>query len=303
MIEFETSRRGFIQTMATGAAALSALGLGASVAHATESDKADASAASGVSDTTSDTEADPFIPDYVATTQLAAQTPRKIAILLGAGQDTDLGNTSKLAYEFARGAREMGHEVTTFFLGGMTINPCLGCGHCRQSEDRTCIWDDDMQQIVDAYWNYDMIVFATPMRYWMVTGMLKNAIERLFYRVADGSNIYDLPHDWHETYRRLDSALLISSADTGWYTYNWVREWYHTCLCNYIGMQDRGHLFVGGCGEYSWGANEDQHRQGSTKHIEDTGGLEAAYEFGRSIYADESVAMQLVEASEYNMQK
>lgn len=288
MIEMEMSRRGFAQTMAAGTAALSALGFAGTAKADTVAPQTD--------------ETDPFIPDYVAAETLPAQEPKKIAILVGAGQDTDMGNTAKLAYEFARGAQEMGHEVTTFLLGQMDIKPCLGCGHCRQSEDRTCVWDDDMQQIIDAYWDYDMIVFATPMRYWMVTGMLKNAIERLFYRVADGSNIENLPHDWHETYRHLDVAMLISSADTGWSTYNWVREWYHTALCNFIGLNDRGHLFVGGCGEYSWGDNTDMHRQGSVKHIEDTGGLEAAYEFGRNIYADQSADVKLVEASEYNLQ-
>lgn len=288
MIEMEMSRRGFAQTMAAGAAALSALGFTAGTKQA----KAD----------TASSEADPYIPDYEAAEDLPAQEPKKIAILVGSGQDVTEGNTAKMAYEFARGAQEMGHEVTTFLLGQMDLKPCIGCGHCRQSEDRTCIWDDDMQQIVDAYWNYDMIVFATPMRYWMVTGMLKNAIERLFYRVSDGSNIYDLPHDWHEMYRNLDVALLISSADTGWYTYNWVREWYHTAICNYIGLHDRGHLFVGGCGENSWGANAEMHRQGSSKHIEDTGGLEAAYEFGRNIYADLPAHEQLVRASEFTMQ-
>lgn len=232
---------------------------------------------------------------------LASQTPRKIAVLIGSGQDVDLGNTAKLAEEFARGATEMGHEVTSYLVGQMDIKPCLGCGHCRQSEDRTCVWNDDMQQIYDAYWESDMLVFATPMRYWTMTGMLKNVIER-FYRVADGSDITGLPHDRHETYRAIDTALLVSSADTGWYTYNWLREWYHT-LCNYMGWNDRGHLFVGGCGEYSWGANEEMHRQGSTKHVEDTGGLEAAYELGRSIYAEQSMADQLVEASEWNMLK
>ena len=98
-------------------------------------------------------------------------------------------------------------------------------------------------------------------------------------------------------------ALLVSSADTGWYTYNWLREWYHTCLCNFMGWNDRGHLFVGGSGEYSWGSNDEMHRQGSTKHVEDTGGLEAAYEFGRSVYAEEPLDQQPVEASEWSMLK
>ena len=63
-----------------------------------------------------------------------------------------------------------------------------------------------------------------------------------------------------------------------------------------MGWNDRGHLFVGGSGEYSWGSNDEMHRQGSTKHVEDTGGLEAAYEFGRSVYAEEPLDQQLVEA-------
>lgn len=272
MVEMEISRRNFAKGIAAGAAGAVALGMAGSAAKA-QADEADATS--------------------------EVQTPRKIAILIGAGQDTDLGNTSKLAAEFARGATEMGHEVTSFLIGQMDIKPCLGCGHCRQSEGRTCVWDDDMAQIYDAYWNSDMIVLATPMRYWTITGMLKNVIER-FYRVPEGDVITGLPHDRHETYRTIDTALLVSSADTGWYTYNWLREWYQT-LCNYLGWNDKGHLFVGGCGEYSWEAEAEQMRQGSTKHIEDTGGLEAAYEMGREIYGPALAYQQLVEASEWNM--
>lgn len=273
MIEMDISRRNFAKGVAAGAVALGAAsGLAAAKAQADEADAA----------------AD-------------AQTPRKIAVLIGAGQDTDLGNTSKLAAEFARGATEAGHEVTSFLVGQMDIKPCLGCGHCRQSEERTCVWDDDMAQIYDAYWNSDMLVFATPMRYWTMTGMLKNVIER-FYRVPDGTDVTDLPHDRHETYRAIDTALLVSSADTGWYTYNWLREWYHT-LCNFMGWNDKGHLFVGGCGEYSWESSDGMMRQGSTKHIEDTGGLEAAYEMGLEIYGTVPAYQQLVEASEWNMLK
>ena len=271
MIEMEVSRRNF----ARGIAGAAALGLAAGGANQALAD---------------------------SLSQLEGQKPRKIAILIGSGQDVDLGNTAKLAAEFARGATEMGHEVTSYLIGQMDIKPCLGCGHCRQSEERTCVWDDDMAKIYDAYWESDMLVFATPMRYWMISGMLKNVIER-FYRVPDGGDFLDLPHDRHETYRPIDVALLVSSADTGWYTYNWLREWYHTCLCNFMGWNGRGHLFVGGSGEYSWGSNDEMHRQGSTKHVEDTGGLEAAYEFGRSVYAEEPLDQQLVEASEWSMLK
>ena len=104
-----------------------------------------------------------------------------------------------------------------------------------------------------------MLVFAAPMRYWTMTGMLKNIIER-FYRVPDGGDIIDLPHDHYETYRAIETALLVSSADTGWYTYNWLREWYPT-LCNFMGWNDCGNPLVGGCDEYSWEANEEMHRR------------------------------------------
>ena len=120
MIEMEVSRRNF----ARGIAGAAALGLAAGGANQALAD---------------------------SLSQLEGQKPRKIAILIGSGQDVDLGNTAKLAAEFARGATEMGHEVTSYLIGQMDIKPCLGCDHCRQSEERTCVWDDDMAKIYDAY--------------------------------------------------------------------------------------------------------------------------------------------------------
>lgn len=215
--------------------------------------------------------------------QPEAQQPKKIMVLLGSGQRD--GNTGKLVDSFASGATDAGHEVTIFHLADMEINTCLGCGHCRQG-DGTCVFDDDMSQIYDAYRESDMIVYASPVRYWMFNGVLKTTIERFYSLAYESEGEYaadskyrtsQYPHDVHELYGTKDAALLLTSADNGWYTYTWTKQYWETCLVNFFSYNNKGVLLADACGEFGFG--------GSKKHIEDTGHLEEAYEFGYNIYA------------------
>lgn len=61
----------------------------------------------------------------------------------------------------------------------MDIHPCMGCMACKKKSDG-CIQHDDMEEIYPAVRDADVLVFATPMYWWNVSGPLKTAIDRLF---------------------------------------------------------------------------------------------------------------------------
>ena len=103
---------------------------------------------------------------------------KKIIILNGSPRPN--GNTSALTAEFARGAEEAGNQVTEFHLSGMKINGCLGCWHGGKDVEHPCAQRDDMEQIYPAYREADIVVLASPLYYWFVSGFLKNAFDRLF---------------------------------------------------------------------------------------------------------------------------
>lgn len=108
---------------------------------------------------------------------------RRILILIGASPE---GNTVKLADSFAQGAASQGHEVTSIFLGSRDIRCCLGCDQCRYGKG--CVQQDDMTEIYEAIKNTDLVVFASALRYWTLTGVIKNVLERLYATCSEDPN-------------------------------------------------------------------------------------------------------------------
>ncbi|MGI6230241.1 MAG: flavodoxin family protein [Tractidigestivibacter sp.] len=90
------------------------------------------------------------------------------------------GNTSTLAKALAKGAEESGNKVTEFFLQGMEINGCMGCFGGHSARECPCVQKDDMAKIYPAVRDADVVVLASPLYYWNVSGQLKTAIDRLF---------------------------------------------------------------------------------------------------------------------------
>ena len=103
---------------------------------------------------------------------------KKIVILNGSPRKN--GNTSALTAEFKRGAEEAGNTVTEFHLSDMNINGCLGFWRGGKDAAHPCAQRDDMEQIYPAYREADVVVLASPLYYWFVSGFLKNAFDRLF---------------------------------------------------------------------------------------------------------------------------
>lgn len=103
---------------------------------------------------------------------------KKIVILNGSPRKK--GNTSMLAAAFAEGARSAGHTVTEFFLGGMEIHGCKGCFGGHSGKACPCVQHDDMDQIYPAVRDSDVVVLASPLYYWTMSGQLRTALDRLF---------------------------------------------------------------------------------------------------------------------------
>ena len=101
----------------------------------------------------------------------------KIAILNGSPRKE---NTDAMVQAFAEGAREAGHEVEILHVGRMKIAGCLGCEYCHTKGEGTCIQKDDMEQLLPAYRESDMLLFATPVYYFDMTAQLAAAIQRVY---------------------------------------------------------------------------------------------------------------------------
>ena len=106
---------------------------------------------------------------------------KKIVILNGAGKKN--GNTAALIKAFREGAEAAGNTVTEFYLQSMNIKGCMDCQGCARKpvgDPQPCVQKDDMQQIYDAFNACDVVVFATPVYWFTISGQLKMAVDRLY---------------------------------------------------------------------------------------------------------------------------
>ena len=103
---------------------------------------------------------------------------KNIVILNGSPRKN--GNTSALVQAFTKGAQSAGHTVTEFFLDKMDIHGCKGCFGGHSSRECPCVQRDDMAQIYPAVKDSDVVVLATPLYYWNMSGQLRTAVDRLF---------------------------------------------------------------------------------------------------------------------------
>lgn len=85
-------------------------------------------------------------------------------------------NSGALAAEFARGATEAGNSVETINLRGADIAFCRGCLACQKTQK--CVIKDDACAIAEKMLAADVLVFATPVYYYSVSGQLKTMLDR-----------------------------------------------------------------------------------------------------------------------------
>ena len=98
-------------------------------------------------------------------------------ILIVSASPRKNSNSESLALAFAEGAKAAGHEVELVSLRGKTVNFCRGCFVCQ--EKLRCVIRDDADEICQKALKADVLVFATPIYYYEMSGQLKTLLDRL----------------------------------------------------------------------------------------------------------------------------
>ena len=193
---------------------------------------------------------------------------KNIVVVMGGGRPK--GNTAQLVDAFVKGAEEAGHLVEKVSLLKTEVKGCLGCNACRYGKQ--CVQKDGFNERVPKIKGADLVVFASPLYFWTISSKLKAFIER-FYCIAEEDA--DPPYGRYERYPVKDSALLMTSADEFFWTFEQAVSYYQFAVVNYIGLHDRGMVLAGGCGDTN-----------GKPQIDKTGHLREAYEFGKNLYRD-----------------
>lgn len=189
-------------------------------------------------------------------------------ILVVAGGGRPNGNTAQLVNAFINGAAEAGHYVEKVNLTQIQVNGCTGCNACRYQ--KPCVQKDGFNSLVPAIKSADLIVFASPLYFWTISSRLKAFIER-FYCIAEADD--NPPLGRYEKYPVKDSALLLTSADNFFWTFQQAASYYQFAVVEYIGFHDKGMVLAGGCGDTN-----------GKPQIDKTGHLIKTFDFGRSLY-------------------
>ncbi len=116
------------------------------------------------------------------------------------------GNSETLAKRFAEGVQESGNEARVIFVRDVSLKFCTGCLYC-QSHDK-CVLNDGMNALYSEFENADVLVFATPVYYYSVSGQLKTFLDRL-------NPLYPRKNKFKEVYLLLAAAEDDEAAMNG----------------------------------------------------------------------------------------
>ena len=86
------------------------------------------------------------------------------------------GNSETLAAAFAKGSKDVGNWVETVYLREKQVGYCKGCLACLKLGH--CVIQDDAVEIAAKMHDADVLVFATPVYYYCVSGQLKTMLDR-----------------------------------------------------------------------------------------------------------------------------
>lgn len=104
---------------------------------------------------------------------------KKIVVFDGGPRNTKFSKTTFMVNHFCRGAKLAGAEIEYVKLKDMQINPCTGCYTCWTKTPGECIFQDDMTDLRLKFRKADLIIFASPLYIFNVTGIMKNFLDRL----------------------------------------------------------------------------------------------------------------------------
>lgn len=115
-------------------------------------------------------------------------------------------NSEALAEALAKGAEAAGNQVERVSLRGKDIRFCRGCMACQKTH--RCVLQDDAAALVEKVGAADVLVFATPIYYYGMSGLLKTFLDRC-------NPLYSSEYAFREVYLTASAAEDTPSAMDG----------------------------------------------------------------------------------------
>lgn len=150
-------------------------------------------------------------------------------VLVINGSPRKNGNTAALANAFADEAVKSGHNVTVKQIGNMDIRGCKNCDACRKTLNGDCVQKDDMRDMYLLMRECEVLVIASPIYYYSLTGQTHCFIERCYA---------------FERLPKLKKAALLLTAGGGGFTS--AIQTYKDAIIGHMGARDMGIVMAAG---------------------------------------------------------
>jgi multimeric flavodoxin WrbA/putative sterol carrier protein len=139
---------------------------------------------------------------------------KNIVVFDGGPRNDKYSKTTFMAKYFCKGAKEAGANIEYIKLKEKKINHCDGCYICWTKTPGECIHKDDMTELRKKYREADLVVFASPLYIFNVTGIFKNFMDRLLPVLKPYMLISEQGHTMHpDRYPELgEQGFVVFSA-------------------------------------------------------------------------------------------
>ena len=125
------------------------------------------------------------------------------------------GNTFTILTSMKKGMEECGSEVNIVNLMEKDIKMCVGCFHCWDKchdSEITCVLKDDVLEIFKQMLDSDLIIFASPIYYETISGLMKVFLERMVMLhnggIIERDGVYS-----HDISLKVPPIAVLSSCD------------------------------------------------------------------------------------------
>lgn len=170
------------------------------------------------------------------------------------------GNMDILVKEIVAGAGSADINIDLVKLREINIADCVGCYTCLK--ESKCSLQDDMTDIRHKIEQADLLIFASPLYWGGITGLMKNFVDRLFYYY----------HSKNKTLISGKKAIIVTTMHQksgGGEEKNLIK--FYDDLCAALGIKSVNKLFFDGLMEKGVVLNNKEHLEQARNIISQLG--------------------------------